>query len=243
MATINLGRVKPVFKGAYSGATAYVVDDMVSDSGNTYICIAPTTGNAPPNATYWHTMAAGSDLGGLSGLAQGDTAYYNGTAWARLGAGTSGQYLETQGAGANPQWSSVTTSVLNVESYENNTRNTVTGSGYNTKMSGTFDKQSSSSKIVGLVTYVQFSESAGAGNAKFVFGSSSKISGTSYGNTAGHSKMVSNMFYINNNTATGSVSWSFQLSNPGGTVFNPSSSDDSRIDNNRASVFTIWEFI
>ena len=28
MATINLGRIKPVFQGAYNGATAYVVDDL-----------------------------------------------------------------------------------------------------------------------------------------------------------------------------------------------------------------------
>jgi hypothetical protein len=36
--------------------------------------------------------------------AQGDILYYNGSAWARLPAGTSGQALLTQGAGANPQW-------------------------------------------------------------------------------------------------------------------------------------------
>jgi hypothetical protein len=38
--------------------------------------------------------------------AQGDILYYTGSAWAALPAGTSGDYLETQGAGANPQWSS-----------------------------------------------------------------------------------------------------------------------------------------
>jgi hypothetical protein len=36
--------------------------------------------------------------------AQGDILYYNGSQYARLGAGTSGQYLKTQGAGANPVW-------------------------------------------------------------------------------------------------------------------------------------------
>ena len=30
MATVNLGRIKPIFKGAYAGGTAYVVDDIVS---------------------------------------------------------------------------------------------------------------------------------------------------------------------------------------------------------------------
>jgi hypothetical protein len=36
--------------------------------------------------------------------AQGDVLYYNGTTWARLAAGTSGYFLKTQGAAANPVW-------------------------------------------------------------------------------------------------------------------------------------------
>lgn len=43
---------------AYNGATAYVVGDLVSDAGVNYYCIAATTGNAPPNATYWYAMPA-----------------------------------------------------------------------------------------------------------------------------------------------------------------------------------------
>jgi hypothetical protein len=35
---------------------------------------------------------------------QGDILYYNGTSWARLGYGTSGQVLQTNGSGANPSW-------------------------------------------------------------------------------------------------------------------------------------------
>ena len=38
---------------AYSGGTAYVAGNSVTSGGNAYVCIAPTTGNAPPNATYW----------------------------------------------------------------------------------------------------------------------------------------------------------------------------------------------
>lgn len=41
-----------------------------------------------------------------SSPSQGDVIYFNGTAWARLAAGTSGQFLKTQGAGANPVWAS-----------------------------------------------------------------------------------------------------------------------------------------
>ena len=107
MANINLGSIKFNWKGSYSGATAYVVDDVVESSGSSYICIAATTGNAPPNATYWEQMSqAGTDGTDLTTTltTQGDLVYYNGSALARLGAGTSGQVLQTNGTGANPSW-------------------------------------------------------------------------------------------------------------------------------------------
>ncbi len=115
MATVNLGRIKFVWQGAYSGATAYVADDVVSYNGSSYICILASTGNLPTNTTYWNLMAqTGTDITSIAGLAQGDVLYYNGTAWVRLGAGTSGQFLKTNGTGANPSWSTVTTKLVNV---------------------------------------------------------------------------------------------------------------------------------
>lgn len=41
----------------------------------------------------------------VGSAAQGDILYRNATSWVRLPAGTSGQFLQTQGAAANPQWS------------------------------------------------------------------------------------------------------------------------------------------
>lgn len=41
---------------AYSGATAYTLGSLASSGGINYYCIAATTGNAPPNATYWYPM-------------------------------------------------------------------------------------------------------------------------------------------------------------------------------------------
>lgn len=40
----------------------------------------------------------------VGSAAQGDILYRGSTGWAKLAAGTSGQVLQTQGAGANPQW-------------------------------------------------------------------------------------------------------------------------------------------
>lgn len=55
-------------------------------------------------------IAMGSD-------AQGDILYFNGTAYARLAAGTSGQVLQTGGASADPSWvdQSTNTSVAQIE--------------------------------------------------------------------------------------------------------------------------------
>lgn len=67
------------------------------------IAAGAITGTAIANNSIDGTkIALGSD-------AQGDIMYYNGTDWARLAAGTSGDYLKTQGAGADPAWAAVTT--------------------------------------------------------------------------------------------------------------------------------------
>ena len=107
MATVNLGNIKFNWKGAYNNSTAYVIDDVVSSSGSSYICIQASTGNAPTNTTYWQQMsAAGTDGTDLTSTltTQGDILYRDGSGLQRLGAGTSGQVLQTNGTGANPSW-------------------------------------------------------------------------------------------------------------------------------------------
>ncbi len=111
MATLNLGRIKPVFRGAYNNSTAYVVDDIVTSSGSSYICIQASTGNAVSNATYWTQMAAGGTDVGTTITTQGDILYRDGSGLQRLAAGTSGQYLETRGSGQNPVWSTVSSPI------------------------------------------------------------------------------------------------------------------------------------
>jgi hypothetical protein len=107
MATINLGNIKFEWKGTYNAGTAYAVDDVVSYNGSSYVCILASTNNLPTNTTYWNVMSnkgTDADLLNITGTVQGDLYYNNGSAIARLGAGTSGQFLKTQGTGANPVW-------------------------------------------------------------------------------------------------------------------------------------------
>ena len=88
MATVDLGKIKQVFRGTYNNATAYVPDDLVvfTDTGitSTYICTTASTGNNPSS---------------------GGTAHAN---WAYLAKGTadpipsqsgnSGKFLKTDGS-------------------------------------------------------------------------------------------------------------------------------------------------
>jgi hypothetical protein len=131
MATINLGRVKPVFRGAYNNSTAYVVDDIVTSSDETFICIQASTGNATSNATYWTKLAAkgtngtdGTDVGTVI-TTQGDILYRDGSGLQRLAAGTSGQVLQTGGSGANPSWTTMSSDVVRLGSVTNTSASSV----------------------------------------------------------------------------------------------------------------------
>ena len=54
-----------------------------------------------------YSTTGGKNITELTGT-QGDVLYHNGTNWAKLTAGTSGHYLKTLGAGANPLWAAAT---------------------------------------------------------------------------------------------------------------------------------------
>ena len=67
--TVDVGKIKLVWRGTYAGATAYEVDDLVLyDDGSTissYICVADSTGNVPSTSgtvdtDYWNLAAKGS---------------------------------------------------------------------------------------------------------------------------------------------------------------------------------------
>ena len=115
MATIDLGKIKLVWRGTYDGATAYTVDDVVqhTDSGLTssFICTTASTGNAPSTSGTvhgsWSYLAKGAAAFTSPLTTQGDIFFRDGSGDQRLAAGTSGQVLTTGGSGANPTWGTV----------------------------------------------------------------------------------------------------------------------------------------
>ena len=52
----NHGPVLIQGTAAYNGGTTYNPGDFALSGGFVYLCIATTTGNAPPNATYWYVQ-------------------------------------------------------------------------------------------------------------------------------------------------------------------------------------------
>ncbi|MDX0270895.1 hypothetical protein GOC13_24415 [Sinorhizobium meliloti] len=63
-ATGPAGTPGMIWKGAYSSATAYVVKDVVSYNGASYICIQDGTNRTPSGQpTYWSVVSAKGDTG------------------------------------------------------------------------------------------------------------------------------------------------------------------------------------
>jgi hypothetical protein len=89
--------------GDHAWATALTVAAQIA---NDLIDSQHIAAGALDNEHYAINSIDGTHIA-LGSDAQGDVMYYDGTNWVRLAAGTSGDYLETQGAGANPQWSTI----------------------------------------------------------------------------------------------------------------------------------------
>jgi hypothetical protein len=70
--------------------------------GGTGDVVGDDTTTTVQNIVAYNTTG-GKNITELTGT-QGDVLYHNGTSWAKLGAGTAGQVLRTNGAGANPDW-------------------------------------------------------------------------------------------------------------------------------------------
>ena len=63
MPTMNLGRVRFNWRGAYDPNTNYLEYDCVEDDGQSYVCLADVTGTGPNDTgggTYWGSMLVSS---------------------------------------------------------------------------------------------------------------------------------------------------------------------------------------
>ncbi len=106
----------------------------------------------------------------ITSQAQGDIIYASGaSALTRLGAGTSGQVLQTQGAGANPLWVNALSSV----------------SDYGTSASASTAKQATAVKIAyGVVTFGGGSQTQAITNLPFTSSSTYVVFATTVGSSS-----------------------------------------------------------
>jgi|5B_taG_2_1085324.scaffolds.fasta_scaffold49161_1 hypothetical protein len=148
MATINLGSIKFNWKGDYAAGTAYAVDDVVNSSGTSYVCIAASTGNAPPNATYWNVMAQGGTDISTTLTTQGDILYRDGSGLQRLAKGTAGKALLMNSSANAPEWGDAGGGLQSVQTF------TTAGTHTYTKPSG----------ISKIRVYITAGGGAGGGN-------------------------------------------------------------------------------
>jgi hypothetical protein len=118
-----------VFEGATADAfeTTLVMTDPTADRTITFPDATGTVllGGAPAQGVI-------DDLAAIT-YAQGDVLYHNGSNLVKLAAGTSGQYLKTQGAGANPLWADIVSGSSFV-AHKNGTDQTAIGTGTWTKL-------------------------------------------------------------------------------------------------------------
>ena len=104
MATIDLGKVKLVWRGTYNGSFNYVPDDVVEYTDgsvtSTYICVANSTGNAPSSGGSahgsWNYLAKGQASSPTT--TQGDLIVRGASADERLAIGSAGQALKVNGS-------------------------------------------------------------------------------------------------------------------------------------------------
>ena len=105
MAEFKLGRIKFVYQGTWAPSTSYVVDDVVTVGGKTYICVISNTSSSLfstdlNNITpYWNLMADGSRWTGTWANATyyqlGDQAQYGGIVYQCTTAHTSASSTAT----------------------------------------------------------------------------------------------------------------------------------------------------
>ena len=105
MATIDLGKIKFVFRGTYANGTAYVPDDVVTFTDgsvtSSYICTTATTGNNPSSGGTvhgsWSFLAKGQAVSPTT--TQGDIIVRGASADERLAIGSAGQAVKVNSSG------------------------------------------------------------------------------------------------------------------------------------------------
>ncbi len=237
MATIDVGKLSFTHKGNYDASVAYVEKDVVYYNGSAYIAKTSTTGNLPTSTAHWNLFVLkGTDTSVLT--TQGDVLYHDGSSLARLGAGTSGQFLKTQGTGANPVWADSGGKTLALTHSTNNTRTTL--SNVNTEsnlMTGTHTQVKANSKLLVHYKFPFWADSSGSCRTFFKFDGTATYEawGWLYAAFGSNTNTWTGSFLVDASSSTGSKNWSIgwhsnssTTAKPAG-IWNPNNTDNDRM--------------
>jgi len=197
---------------------------------------------------------------------QGDILYRDSSGLARLAAGTSGQYLKTNGSGANPSWASITdAAIVKVGFAENSTRYTPSDSADVAIFTVTFEKSLSATaskvlcigQVVGRGSYSDWTgvyfDCLTSGMTTHNTNDSAAFKGMSMANAPSASRAgeitINKMFEDTTNftatTHTFEFGWKVRNGDSGNkpfTTINTNSSDDARAQQ-QSSTFTFFEIL
>ena len=146
MATIDLGKIKFVFRDTYDNSASYVPDDVVTFTDgsvtSSYICKTATSGNNPSSGgtvhANWQFLAKGQATSPTT--TQGDIIVRGASADARLAIGTAGQALKVNGA-ANGFEFGTAGGIVGFKTVRNTNTSTVNSSSHTTVFSLTYTPQ------------------------------------------------------------------------------------------------------
>jgi len=143
MAQVDIGKIKIVWKAAWDSSTAYTVDDAVSHSGSSYICIQAGSNQNPSSATaYWQVMASagtngtdGTDVGAT--LANKEIAFKtNAGAVDGIPIGNAGEFLKVNSGATGYEYGAVSSDFVKISTID--VSSAVGELAFNTQFSSTY---------------------------------------------------------------------------------------------------------
>lgn len=272
MATVNLGRIKPVNKGTWSSATTYAIDDFVqyTDSGvlSTYIAVASGSNQAPStsgteNSSYWKYMSKGTAINvGNNKIVTSDGSGN----LAGLSLGTAGQLLKVNSGANGFEFASADPAgLVKAQTFVDNTRRTPSDTAdsgafitftYNKLKDGSTTKLIIIGSIAGRGSYsdscAQYldcqtgslsTHNTNDSAAFYGVQEDNPPSGTQHGQTTINKSFQSTDLTVGNHVFE--YGWRIRNGNTGNkpfSQFNPNSSDDAR-KHQQASTFTVFEVL
>ena len=163
MATIDLGKIKFVFRDTYDNSASYVPDDVVTFTDgsvtSSYICKTATSGNNPSSGgtvhANWQFLAKGQASSPTT--TRGDLIVRGASADERLAIGTAGQALKVNGA-ANGFEFGTAGGIVGFKTVRNTNTSTVNSSSHTTVFSLTYTPQDGANNKIYLLASGSFGQ-------------------------------------------------------------------------------------